>query len=68
MMSVEDNMDKLSKDDLYLVYCTKGIRSSMVVRFLNQSGYDAINIEGGLEDWAKANGELLILDSSIKNE
>ncbi|MFC0673947.1 rhodanese-like domain-containing protein [Brachybacterium hainanense] len=46
-----ENLDKLPEDgDLYIV-CRSGGRSAQVSQWLNQNGYDAINVAGGMDIW-----------------
>ena len=42
------NADKLSHDKQYIVYCDTGSRSSSATYILNEKGYDAYLLEGGL--------------------
>ena len=37
-----------------LVVCKVGGRSAQAVMWLQQQGYDAVNLEGGMVDWADA--------------
>lgn len=37
-----------------LVVCKVGGRSAQAVMWLQQHGYDAVNLEGGMIDWADA--------------
>lgn len=43
------NADKLSKSHKYIVYCDTGSRSSSATYILNERGYDAYLLEGGLK-------------------
>ena len=42
------NADKLSKKHKYVVYCDTGSRSASATYILNERGYDAYLLEGGL--------------------
>lgn len=42
------NADKLSKEHQYIVYCDTGSRSASATYILNERGYDAYLLEGGL--------------------
>lgn len=47
-------LDELPEDgDLYLV-CRSGGRSIQAAMWLNQNGYDAINVRGGMDQWHEA--------------
>ena len=37
-----------------VVHCRSGARSAQAVEFLNQNGYNAVNVEGGILAWKKA--------------
>lgn len=37
----------LNKNDEYYLYCDSGVKSKILVRFLNKLGYHCVNIEGG---------------------
>jgi len=37
-----------------LVVCHSGGRSARATEWLNQAGYDAVNLAGGMVDWARA--------------
>jgi len=39
------------------VYCRSGARSNRAVNWLNSRGFKAINMEGGINEWVKQNGE-----------
>lgn len=41
----------LSKDQMYYIYCQKGIKSVRMCNLLNSLGYRTINIIGGYESW-----------------
>lgn len=42
----------IPKDQQVLVYCAVGGRSAQAVGWLNQNGYDAVNVAGGIQSWA----------------
>lgn len=41
----------LQKDKTYYIYCNSGISSNRVVEILNQKGYNAVNINGGYNNY-----------------
>lgn len=41
----------LNKDNIYYIYCQKGISSPRICQILNNLGYKTINIDGGYEAW-----------------
>src|SRR5690625_7179097 len=53
--SLLENLDKLPEDDqdLYIV-CRTGGRSIQVAQWLNNNGFDAINVSGGMDLWLES--------------
>jgi rhodanese-related sulfurtransferase len=45
-----------------LVVCRVGNRSAQVTAYLVQQGYDAVNLDGGMVDWAAA-GRAMVSES-----
>lgn len=45
------NANKLSNEHKYIVYCDTGSRSASATYILNEHGYDAYMLEGGLNDY-----------------
>lgn len=41
----------LDKNSIYYLYCDSGYTSSIVVNKLNNMGYNAVNIEGGFNNY-----------------
>ena len=52
MGELRDHLDELDKDKEIVVYCRTGKRSAMVTAFLKREGYNAINLAGGIHEWA----------------
>ena len=48
---LEDNLKMLDKSKTILVYCRSGSRSVSASRTLNDNGFTAINMSGGLLEW-----------------
>jgi rhodanese-related sulfurtransferase len=46
-----ERFEELPKDKQILIHCRSGHRSSDATTFLNQRGYDAINVAGGILSW-----------------
>ena len=46
--------EELPQDRDVVVYCRSGSRSAQAVNFLNDKGYDATNVEGGILAWKRA--------------
>ena len=51
MFEIPKNLDKLSKDTPLYIMCRSGGRSDNIADFLNEAGYNAINIAGGMCAW-----------------
>jgi rhodanese-related sulfurtransferase len=54
---LEGEIDPLKTNKPVYVYCESGDRASMAESYLNENGFDALNI-GGLEDWIAAGGQV----------
>lgn len=51
-----DNYEKYLKiDKKYYIYCETSLRSSRIVEFLSDLGYDVYLIEGGYKEWLTLN-------------
>ncbi|WP_026907064.1 rhodanese-like domain-containing protein [Paucisalibacillus globulus] len=48
---LEDNLDKLNKNEHYYMICRSGGRSTMACEFLMDHGYDVTNMVGGMLAW-----------------
>ena len=53
MSTLQDHLDELPDGPIY-VLCHSGGRSARVTQFLEQQGYDAVNVEGGILEWEAA--------------
>ena len=53
MSTFMEHLDELPDGPIY-VLCHSGGRSARVTAFLEQQGYDAINVEGGILEWEAA--------------
>ena len=53
MSSLMEHLDELP-DGTFYVLCHSGGRSARVTQALEQQGYDAINVEGGITAWEQA--------------
>jgi hydroxyacylglutathione hydrolase len=56
---MEGKTEPLDKQKPIYAYCLSGNRSAMAEMYLNDHGFDALNI-GGLEDWLEAGGRLVL--------
>ena len=51
---IEFRTAELDQSDEIVVYCHHGVRSAAVANFLRQQGFKAVNLAGGLDQWARA--------------
>jgi rhodanese-related sulfurtransferase len=49
---IQRRFGELSRDHPIVVVCQVGQRSALVADFLTAQGFDAHNLEGGLQQWA----------------
>ena len=54
--------DEIPKDDTVYVICRSGARSARVTLALTGAGWQAVNVGGGMQDWAAA-GRPMVSDS-----
>ena len=52
MMSIPKRLNDLNHEKNIIVMCHSGVRSLQVCLFLNQNGYNATNLSGGIDAWA----------------
>ena len=51
---IEFRTTELDPADEIVVYCHHGVRSAAVAGFLRQQGFRAVNLSGGLDEWARS--------------
>lgn len=61
MTELPGRLDELPSDESLYVVCRSGGRSARVTAYLNQNGWSAVNVEGGMQHWA-AQGRQLVCD------
>jgi rhodanese-related sulfurtransferase len=49
---IQRRFEELNREQPIVVVCQVGQRSALVADFLRAQGYDAHNLEGGLQEWA----------------
>lgn len=65
MGSVPTSLDALpDTDDTLPVICRSGGRSQRVVQWLEQQGFDVVNVDGGMRAWAAAGKSMTSEDGS----
>lgn len=52
MSSFLDHLDEVPREETVYVMCHSGGRSARVASYLEQQGYDAVNVTGGISEWA----------------
>lgn len=51
LQSIPEKLDQLDKDTEYILICRSGNRSGQAQQFLENNGYTAANMTGGMLDW-----------------
>jgi rhodanese-related sulfurtransferase len=54
MSELADRLDEVPEGDPIYVVCRSGGRSARVTAYLNQQGWEAVNVAGGMGMWAAA--------------
>ena len=54
LATVPVRLDEIPRDRTVYVVCHSGGRSGQAVSWLNQQGFDTVNVEGGTAAWAMA--------------
>ncbi len=53
MGQIADRLNEIERDKPVIVLCRSGRRSLEVARFLQQNGFDAVNLAGGILAWSR---------------
>ena len=53
MAAIPGRHKELNKKTPIVVMCHTGVRSAQVCHYLQRQGYDATNLEGGIEAWSQ---------------
>ncbi|MFB9377113.1 rhodanese-like domain-containing protein [Kineococcus gynurae] len=64
MGEIPQRLSELPEGELHVV-CRAGGRSMRVAQWLQQNGYDVVNVDGGMGAWADA-GRPLVTDSGAE--
>jgi rhodanese-related sulfurtransferase len=51
LSELPDHLDELPRDQLIICACRSGGRSLRAATFLQESGFDAVNLTGGMMSW-----------------
>ena len=54
LTEIPSRVEELPVDQQLLVVCKVGGRSAQATSFLREKGFDAVNLAGGMIDWAEA--------------
>ena len=53
MGQVADRLNEIARDKPVVVLCRSGRRSFEVAKFLQQNGFEAVNLAGGILAWSR---------------
>jgi rhodanese-related sulfurtransferase len=59
LSAVPDYIDDLPRDRIIICVCRSGARSARAGQFLLESGFDAVNLEGGMIAWHATGAEMV---------
>lgn len=60
MNNIPSSVDQFDKETIYAIMCHSGIRSHNVSFYLQNMGFNVMNVEGGINEWAN------VIDGSMK--
>ena len=63
MTELPQRLEEIPEGDQVYVVCRSGGRSAKVTAYLNANGWDAVNVERGMNGWAAA-GRAMVADDS----
>ncbi len=66
LMELVERVTEVPTDNQVLVVCKVGGRSAQATNYLVQSGYEAVNLDGGMLDWSAA-GRPMVADPEINS-
>ena len=56
LSDLSESIKNLDKDNRsYYMICKSGARSKMATKIMNENGFNAFNVTGGMMDWVKLN-------------
>lgn len=65
MGALSARASEIPQDQVVYVICRSGVRSAHVARALAAAGWEAVNVGGGMQDWAAA-GRPMATDSGAE--
>ncbi len=58
--TIEDNLDKISREKSVIVHCQTGVRASIASSILAKNGFENVRIyPGGMQEWKAANEKVV---------
>ncbi|MFL3015577.1 MAG: rhodanese-like domain-containing protein [Candidatus Neomarinimicrobiota bacterium] len=60
MNKVPSSIDQLDKNTKYAIMCHSGVRSHNVCFYLQNKGFEVVNVQGGIHEWAQ------VIDKTMK--
>ena len=52
MNNIASSIDQFDKNTIYAIICHSGVRSHNVSFYLQNMGFNVLNVEGGINEWA----------------
>ena len=52
MMAIPHQLEIFNKDEPIYLFCHSGVRSAQACLYLEQQGFDSVNIIGGIHAWS----------------
>ena len=52
MMAIPHQLELFNKDEPIYLFCHSGVRSAQACLYLEQQGFDSVNIIGGIRAWS----------------
>jgi rhodanese-related sulfurtransferase len=68
MSELAGRLGEVSNDGEVYVVCRSGGRSARVTAYLNQNGWDAQNVDGGMQTWHAQGRPLVTADPAVEPE
>ena len=53
MITIPNSLSELDRDKEIVVMCHTGMRSFQVCQYLVENGYNAVNLQGGIDQWSR---------------
>jgi rhodanese-related sulfurtransferase len=57
--ALQQRVDEVPTDRRVVAVCRSGARSAQATRFLRGQGIDAVNLDGGMQAWARSGGDVV---------